>query len=108
MVSRGYERTPSAIERKLRNICKAHPNLQLSHDQWDVDAVDQWVDDLLFPEAVAPLIWFSAKDAEIVARNQSVEQTLQAFCDLEYRWCEAFERLCPSEYPSTPIDYEFD
>ncbi|KAE8422303.1 hypothetical protein BDV36DRAFT_245522 [Aspergillus pseudocaelatus] len=85
MHRRGYRRTPSAIEKKVQRIIDNAPSLRPSQLQWDVDAVDHWLDDLLEgPEAVRRHIKFSSQDAEIVAL--SIDDTLDKFKYLEHRW----------------------
>ncbi|KAE8383923.1 hypothetical protein BDV26DRAFT_3510 [Aspergillus bertholletiae] len=85
MNRRGYRRTPSAIEQKVRRIIDNTPSLRPSQLQWDVDAVDHWLNDLLEgPEAVRRHIKFSSQDAEIVAL--SIDDTLDTFKCLEHRW----------------------
>ncbi|KAA8649320.1 uncharacterized protein ATNIH1004_005221 [Aspergillus tanneri] len=84
---RGYKRTPSAIERKVKNIVGSVPSLRPSRGNWDVDAVDQWIDDYLRDhEAVNRLITFTLEDAKVVAQYQSVDQTLGAIEHLKFRW----------------------
>ncbi|KAH1971679.1 hypothetical protein KXW88_002773 [Aspergillus fumigatus] len=65
---RGYHRTSSAVERKIRTIIGDRPSLRPSQGSWDVSAVDQWLDDVLgSTEDVNRLIDFTPEDAEVVA-----------------------------------------
>ncbi|KAH2362453.1 hypothetical protein KXV92_007264 [Aspergillus fumigatus] len=74
---RGYHRTSSAVERKIRTIIGDRPSLRPSQGSWDVSAVDQWLDDVLgSTEDVNRLIDFTPEDAEVVAEHQPIEQVL--------------------------------
>jgi hypothetical protein len=63
---RGYQRTERAIERKVHDIVNSAPSLR-PNGQWDVDAVDRWIDDILDHDAVNRLTAFTPEDATVVA-----------------------------------------
>jgi hypothetical protein len=65
---RGYRRTGSAIERKVRGIVFSGPSLRSQQGRWDVDAVDRWIDNILDHDAVNQLIAFTSEDAIAVGR----------------------------------------
>ncbi|GFF60970.1 hypothetical protein IFM51744_10544 [Aspergillus udagawae] len=68
LTRRGYHRTSSAVERKIRMIVGDRPSLRPSQEGWDVNAVDQWLDEVLgSTEEVNGLIDFTPEDAETVA-----------------------------------------
>ncbi|GIJ86960.1 hypothetical protein Asppvi_005859 [Aspergillus pseudoviridinutans] len=83
---RGYWRTPPAVKYKVKNIIDGDPSLWSPEEQWNVNAVDQWMDMTLGShQAVNQLIVFTAEDADIVAKYQSVEEILTSFHELEAR-----------------------
>ncbi|KAK9847496.1 uncharacterized protein MYU51_018655 [Penicillium brevicompactum] len=62
----------------IRKIADHKPSLRLARGQWDVRAVDGWIDGLLSdPESVNHIIRFTLQDAEAVASNQSVDDLLK-------------------------------
>jgi hypothetical protein len=64
-----YHRTSSAIERKIQAIVGDCHSVRPSQGSWDVNAVDQWLDDVLGTiEDVICLIKFTPEEAEIVAQ----------------------------------------
>lgn len=68
LAHRGYDHTTTAIERMIRKIADHKPSLRLARGQWDVRAVDGWIDGLLSdPESVNHIIRFTLQDAEAVA-----------------------------------------
>lgn len=67
LLRRGFDRSINAIERRVINIAQKYPYLK-SQNNWDLEAVDRWIDDLLGDhESVNRLILFSPEDAEDVA-----------------------------------------
>jgi hypothetical protein len=64
---RGYQRTERSIERKVHDIVNSASSLR-PNGQWDVDAVDRWIDDILDHDAVNRLTAFTSEDATVVAR----------------------------------------
>jgi hypothetical protein len=66
---RGYLRTPFAVKFKVKNIIDSDPSLWSPEEQWNVNAVDQWMDWILGShQAVNQLIVFTSEDADIVAK----------------------------------------
>lgn len=63
---RGYHRTERAIERKIHDIVNSAPSLRPG-GQWEVDAVDRWIDNAVGHDAVNRLTAFTSEDATAVA-----------------------------------------
>lgn len=66
LLRRGYHRSPSAIERRVRTIISSNPFLQPSESKWDISAVDCWIDSNLDHDTVNSLIAFNSEDAVVV------------------------------------------
>ncbi|KAJ5225425.1 hypothetical protein N7468_006650 [Penicillium chermesinum] len=58
---RGYDRSTRAIEHKISAITRDNPHLRPTRGQWDLNAVDRWIDDYLQDhQLVNKLIHFSS------------------------------------------------
>lgn len=65
LLRRGYARSISAIKCKMKSIIHQYPELRFLKDNWDLTAVDMWLDDILGDhESVNQIVWLSAADAE--------------------------------------------
>lgn len=56
---RGYSRTPHAINSRLCFLRQSHPQLSSGFHEWDVQAIDQYIDTLLGNGYVNLLIHFT-------------------------------------------------
>jgi hypothetical protein len=84
LTRRGYHRTPCAVERKIQAIVGDCPSLRPSGGNWDIDAVDRWLDDVLGnTDDVNRLIKFTLEDAEIVAQVGEAAEIQLSFCPLD-------------------------
>ncbi|OQD75863.1 hypothetical protein PENANT_c145G05160, partial [Penicillium antarcticum] len=65
LLRRGYDRSLSAIERKIISITKQYPFLKFATGQWDLKAIDRWMNDLVrSQESINKFTRFSLEDAE--------------------------------------------
>jgi hypothetical protein len=99
LTRRGYHRTPSAVERKIQAIIDDCPSLRPSQGSWDINAVDQLLDDVLgSTEDVNRLIRFTSEDAEIVAQVGYASEVDPSFCLSTFLTAEGSTSLSSRPY----------
>jgi hypothetical protein len=65
LLRRGYDRSLGAIERRIISITNRYLYLKLANGQWDVNAIDRWMNDLVRNlESINNLTRFSLEDVE--------------------------------------------
>ena len=82
LLCRGYQRTRSAVERKLRSFISSNASLRPHKGQWDVDAVDRWIDEILDHDAVNCLVEFTPEDAKAVEKVRQKTKKPFSVCSL--------------------------
>ncbi|KAJ5291545.1 hypothetical protein N7478_000796 [Penicillium angulare] len=71
LARRGFYRSPRAIKHRAYTLAKSHPELKVNGDFWDLDNVDDWVDNIAGDHrTVNELIRFGEKDAHDVMKCQ--------------------------------------
>ncbi|KAA8641404.1 uncharacterized protein ATNIH1004_001869 [Aspergillus tanneri] len=85
--ARGFRRSYDAVYRKIKDIRNKHPVLQAKDQDWDINAVDLWLDELsLDHQTVNHLICCSDLEATIAAKHGVAESILEKLERSNWRW----------------------